>query len=144
MKRSGRFIAAMLGVAVLLAPPVLGQSQAPPAAVRIPPNAIALEGIPTVRVDAAQSGTTRHVLNAAESVKSRLLVKIIDGQYFWTSRDNRRLRLDASGPFTYLSSEPGSYVKLTRINDKLTYVEHVDMPTGSVTWWGELQIVVGK
>jgi hypothetical protein len=97
-----------------------------------------------VRIEAAQSGTTRHVLNAAESVKSRLLVKFIDGQYYWTSRDNRRLRLDASGPFTYLSSEPGSYVKLTRINDKLAYVEHVDMPTGSVTWWGELQIVVGK
>ena len=142
--KSGGFIAAVLGVAVLLAPPILGQSEAPPAAVRIPPNAIALEGIPTVRVDSAQTGTTRHVLNAAESVKSRLLVKIIDGQYYWTSRGNRHLRLDAFGPFTYLSSEPGSYVKLTRIHDKVAYVEHVDMPVGSVTWWGELQIIVGN
>jgi hypothetical protein len=144
MKRSGGLIAAMLAVAALLAPTVLGQSDSPPAPVRIPPDAIGLEGIPTVRVDAAEGGATRRVLTAAESAKSRLRVKIIDGQYYWTSRDNRRLRLDASGPFTYLSSEPGSYVKLTRINDTLAYLEHVDMPTGSVTWWGELQIVVRK
>jgi len=144
MKGSGGLIAAMLAVAALLAPTVLGQSDSLPAPVRIPPDAIGLEGIPTVRVDAAEGGATRRVLTEAESAKSRLRVKIIDGQYYWTSRDNRRLRLDASGPFTYLSSEPGSYVKLTRINDTLAYLEHVDTPTGSVTWWGELQIVVGK
>lgn len=27
----------------------------------------------------------------------------------------------------YLSSEPGKYIKLTRVNDKLSYVEHVDL-----------------
>jgi hypothetical protein len=144
MKRSAGLIAAMLAAAALLAPAIVGQSEAPPASVRIPPNAIALEGIPTVRVDAAQSGTTRHVLTEAESAKSRLRVKIVDGEYYWTSRDNRRLRLDAWGPFTYLSSEPGNYIRLTRINDKVSYVEHMDMPTGSVTWWGELQFVVRK
>ena len=60
------------------------------------------------------------------------------------SCDNRRLRLEASGPFTYLSSEPGNYIRFTRIDDKVVYVEHVDTALGSVTWWGELQVDVGR
>ena len=141
-----RFIelAAAFCVAALLAPTIVGQTQATPAPMPIPPNAVALEGLPTVRVDSAQSNTTRRILNETESVKSRLVVKIVDGQYYWTSRDNRPLRLDPSGPFTYLSSEPGNYIRFTRIDDKVSYVEHVDTALGSVTWWGELQVVVGR
>ena len=139
-----RFIelAAAFCVAALLAPTIVGQTQATPAPVPIPPNAVALEGLPTVRVASAQGNTTRRILNETESVKSRLVVKIVDGQYYWTSRDNRRLRLEASGPFTYLSSEPGNYIRFTRINDRLSYIEHLDVPTGSVTWWGELRVIV--
>ena len=137
-------LAAACGVAALLAPTIIGQTQATPASVPIPANAVALEGRPTVRVDSAQSNTTRSVLNETESAKGRLVVTIIDGQYYWTSRDNRRLRLEPSGPFTYLSSEPGRYIRFTRIDDKVAYVEHVDTALGSVTWWGELQVVVGR
>ena len=54
------------------------------------------------------------------------------------------LRLSSSGVFTYLSSEPGQYIRLTRLNDKISYIEHVDLGLGSVTWWGELRIAVGK
>ena len=142
MKRLIGLVAAMVGAAALLAPGITGQTDAIPATVRIPPGAIALEGIPAVRVDAAQDETTRRVLNQVESVNSRLVVEIVDGQYYWTSRDNRRLRLEASGPFTYLSSEPGNYIRFTRVNDRLSYIEHVDVPTGSVTWWGELRVIV--
>ena len=145
MKRfAGLAAATMLVSAALLIPTASAQSGAPTASVKIPPNAIGLDGIPTVRVDAAEGDTTRRVLDEAESLKSRLVVQIVDGQYYWTSRDNRRLRLDASGPFTYLSSEPGNYIRMTRIDDKLSYVEHVDTAFGSVTWWGELRVVVGK
>jgi hypothetical protein len=33
---------------------------------------------------------------------------------------------------------------MTRLNDRVSYVEHVDLASGSVTWWGELRIVIGK
>jgi hypothetical protein len=42
------------------------------------------------------------------------------------------------------SSEPGQYIRFTRLNDKISYVKHVDLTSGSVTWFGELRIVVGK
>jgi hypothetical protein len=141
MKLEVRFIVAAI-TSGLVAAAVFAQTG--PASVNIPANATVLEGVPAVRIDSAEGDTTRRVLDEAESAKHRLVVRIVAGEFYWTSRDNRRLRLDASGPFTYLSAEPGQYIRLTRINDKVSYVEHVDMPTGSVTWWGELRIVGGK
>lgn len=130
--------------------------QAAPQRIEIPPAATTLEGIPSVRIDSAEGRTTRQVLGVTAAKKDRLLISIVDGKYFWTSRDNRLLQLTPSGAFTYFSSEPGSYIRLTRINDKISYVEHVDaallsptprstpLPFGTVTWWGELRIVLGK
>ncbi len=82
--------------------------------------------------------------NASEAARSRLTVGLVDGRYYWTSRENRLLQKSSSGEFTYLSSDPGHYIRFTRLNDKISYAEHVDLPSGSVTWWGESSIVVGR
>ena len=121
-----------------------GQDVPRPQHVEIPAGATSLEGIPTERIDSAEGNTTRRVLDAAEAARDRLTVKVIDGQFYWTTRGNRPLRLNLSREFTYLSSEPGQYIRLTRLNDKISYVEHVDLTSGSVTWFGELRIVIGK
>lgn len=132
-------VAALAGL-LALAPPVRAQEAVP-----IPPEATTLEGVPAVRVDAGEDGTTRRVLGPAEAADDRLVVSVVDGRFYWTSRDNRMLRLESVGGFTYLSSsEPGRYIRFTRVNDRITYVEHVDMASRSVTWWGELRIVAGK
>jgi hypothetical protein len=121
-----------------------GQDTAQPQKVEIPATATTLEGVPTVRIDSAQAGATRRLLTAAEASKERLTVTVVNGQFYWTSRGNRPLRLSLSRIFTYLSSEPGQYIRLTRLDDKISYVEHVDLGLGNVTWWGELRIAVGK
>ena len=120
-----------------------GQDANQPRKVEIPATATTLEGIPTVRVDAAEGEAARQVLSAADAAKNRLTVTVVDGQFYWTSRGDRPLRLVSSGEFTYLSSEPGRYIRFTRLNDRITYVEHVDSAFGSVTWWGEMRIVLG-
>lgn len=130
-----------VGVAV---PASVGQESQEPQRVEIPATATTLEGIPTVRIDSAEGGSTRRVLTAPEAAKSRLTVGLVDGRYYWTSRGNRLLESSSFGAFTYLSSDPGHYIRFTRLNDKISYAEHVDLPSGSVTWWGELRIVVGK
>ena len=142
-RSSGVFVIAIacLGMAVSIS---LGQEPAKAQTVEIPETATTLEGIPTVRIDSAQAGATRRLLSGAEASKDRLTVTVVNGQFYWTSRGNRPLRLSSSGVFTYLSSEPGQYIRLTRLNDKISYVEHVDLGLGSVTWWGELRIAVGK
>ena len=86
----------------------------------------------------------RRLLDAMEREQSRLKVQKENGAYVWTSRDNKRLTLFNEGPFTYLSAAPGQYIRFTRVNDRITYVEHIDSPIGSVTWFGELRVVLGK
>lgn len=121
-----------------------GQAQSKSESV-IPENARALEGRPAVRIDASKEGASRRTLSSAEASKQGLKIQILNGQYYWTSRDNRPLALSSSGDFTYLTSaEPGQYVRFRRINDRIDYVEHVDMGTGSVTYWGELRIVLDR
>jgi hypothetical protein len=98
-----------------------------------------------VRVDASKEGASRRTLNSAEATKQSLKIRIVNGRYFWASREDRPLTLSSAGEFTYLtSSEPGQYVRLRRINDRIDYVEHVDMASGSVTYWGELRVVLNR
>ena len=117
--------------------------QPPPQPVEIPKSGT-LEGLPTVRIDSTEKGATRRVLTEAEAAKNRLSVRVANGLFYWTSRDNRPLRLDSTDGFMYLQDKPGSYIKFTKVDDKITYVEHVDRGLESITYWGELRIVIGK
>ena len=140
---SSRIVIAIALVSLASLPSPAQETQQP-RKVEIPSTATTLEGVPTVRIDSTETGTTRHVLGAADAAKDRLKVTVVDGTFYWTSRGNRPLQLSSTGEFTYLSSEPGKYIRITRLNDKLSYIEHVDMTSKSVTWWGELRIVVDK
>jgi len=124
---------------------VRGQEPTRPTKVTIPETATVLEGVPTVRVDSSSQGITRRVLGKVEAADNRLTIRVHDGQLFWASRNNDLLRIDTAGEYTYLSSAPGRYIKFTRLNDRISYVEHLDQKDfGSITYWGELRIVVGK
>jgi hypothetical protein len=123
---------------------VQAQGTSEPQRVQLPAGAATLEGIPTVRIDTSQQSAARKVLTPAEAKQHPLTISKMGGQYYWASRENKLLQLNSSGPYTYLSAEPGSYIRFTRINDRIDYVEHVDSPLGSVTWWGELRIAAGK
>jgi hypothetical protein len=119
--------------------------QTVPEGILVPPNAVAIEGTPVVRVDATEDHVARQLLTEREVAQNRLRIRVENGRYFWASRGNRPLTLTSSGEFIYLeSSEPGQYVRFRRVNDRLSSVEHVDMAQGSVTYWGELRIILGK
>jgi hypothetical protein len=124
---------------------VAGQTAPDSGGVLFPKNATAIEGVPSVRVDASPEGATRRQLDSAEAARQSLKIDIVNGEYVWSSRERRPLTLTSSGEFTYLTStEPGRYIRVRRVNDRLSYVEHVDMGPRSVTYWGELRIVLGK
>lgn len=137
-------LAGALSLAISI--PAYARTQGPGSLpVGIPGNATALEGIPEVRLDVTPEGAIRRQLGAEEAARSRLRIQIAGGRFFWASRDGEPLRASSAGAFTYLSSnEPGRYIRFRRLNDRLTYVEHVDTEVGSVTYWGELRIVVGN
>jgi hypothetical protein len=125
----------------LLPPPAPTHAQGAPA---IPTNATALEGVPRVRVDVTREGATRRQLDEAEAIRQRLRITIRDGR-FYRGSDQRPLLVTTTGEFIYLSTQqPGKYVRVWKLDDRFTYVEHMDMPFGSVTFWGELRVVLER
>jgi hypothetical protein len=139
---AGFVVAMTCAVLVASAVPGRGLAQTEPP---IPAGAVGLEGTPSVRVDASEDQVTRRQMTEAESAENRLRIRVENGRYFWTSRGDVPLTLTSSGEFMYLSSpEVGKYVRFQRVNDRVTYLEHVDMERGTVTYWGEVSIVLGK
>ena len=135
---------AIVTAALLTASAVRAQSPAPLQQIGVPDTATELEGRPEVRVETTQRTATRRELSASEAADSRLTIRIRDGALYWGAEE-RPLMVNPSGEFVYLSSaEPGRYVRLRRVNDRLTYVEHVDLGSRSITYWGELRIVLGR
>lgn len=121
-------------------------AQTPPAdpGLGLPAGTIRLEGLPHVRVDTSETTTTRHVLAPAQAAGDRLTIRV-DGNRYFLGTSTRPLSVERSGDFIYLSStEPGKYIRLRRVNNRLTYVEHVDQGARSVTYWGELRVVLGR
>jgi hypothetical protein len=136
-------IVTLCAAPVLAASVALAQAPGRSADVTFPANAHALEGLPQVRIDLTKEKVVRRELAPAEAAKSRLTIQILDGRFYWGDRTGVPLTLTKSGSFTYLSStEPGRYIRIQEINDTLSYIEHVDMAFGSVTYWGELRVVL--
>jgi hypothetical protein len=114
-------------------------------AAQMPAGAVSLEGLPASRVETTPDGTTRQQLAGAEVLRHQLRIRIDDGRYYWASRRDQALTLAVAGEFTYLmSNEPGHYVRIRRLTDRVTYVEHLETPLGSVTYWGEMKVVLGR
>lgn len=128
----------------LLTPAVSSQTPAAEPGLGLPAGTTRLEGLPRVRVDTTETATTRHVLAPTQAAGSRLTIRV-DGNRYFLGTSTRPLAIERSGDFIYLSStEPGKYIRVRRVNDRLTYVEHVDQGGRSVTYWGELRVVLGR
>jgi hypothetical protein len=141
---SSRFVHVLVLLAVWLLAAVPGRAQTTEARtpLALPPDAIALEGLPNLRIDTDKDRVRRQVLDAQEAAQSRLTIKVADGKLYWAGEP---VKAWEAGGFTYLSSaEPGRYIRLQYMKDKLSYVEHVDMSHVCVTYWGELRIVLAR
>jgi hypothetical protein len=138
-------ILAWLGAPVLAASVALAQAPATRSDAVFPSHAAVLEGLPRVRVDTTRDQVTRRELDAAEAARSRLTITILDGRLYRGDRTGTPLTITTADEFTYLSStRPGRYIRIQRLKDTLSYIEHVDMAFGSVTYWGELRVAVTK
>ena len=122
---------------------VAAQAQTSGAKPVIPDAASTLEGVPTVRVDTTKEGAKRRQLTGEEAAQSALKIKVVEGKYYWESRGNRPLTVTSSAntptsrPSQVNTSGCGSWTKT-----RSSHVEHVDKAWESVTFWGELRVVL--
>lgn len=106
-----------------------------------------LDARPTVKVESGEGATSRSVLSESERTKYRVIITKRDGQYFWTSREERELVYRPSGAFhTFIDPRGGGYVKIfdadtlpASVRDpgpRFHYMEHLTLWLGTITYWG--------
>jgi hypothetical protein len=144
MRRQHRIRRVLLLAGLALGVPFPSVAGDIPESVVLPTSVTALEGRPTVIVTSDGEGTERRVLTAEEARRNRLRVTVIDGRFFWASRENRPLGLTTSGAFSYLTGGPGSYVKFARYGTRIVYMEHATILLSTITYWGELDVLAGR
>ena len=105
-----------------------------------------LIGTPTTLVISSASGTKKTKLIEEYSQISRLVINRVKGEYFWASRNNMRLvSLPLRSATVFVCPGlPGNYIKFTRINGKITYIEHIVEDFETMTYWGEMQLIYRK
>ncbi len=108
---------------------------------------VVLSGIPTVRVTSSSESTSRKDLSGAERQEYGVVIIKRGDEYFWASRENKRLVYSAVPPFHYFVSPEGSgYIKVgdPKLLPKLLmegktgflYMEHVHLLFTTITYWG--------
>jgi hypothetical protein len=124
-------------VAVLLSPAVIADT--------------VFDAVPTSRVIATSTGAQRDVLSGAKQQELRVIISKVDGNYYWTTRDNVPLLLHRSGIF-YLFVDPtgGGYVEIRDTHmeteslrpegARFLYKEHLRSGMfGAFTYFGEAE-----
>jgi hypothetical protein len=91
-----------------------------PARVEPRGSAVSLQDLPPVRIDDA------------------------DGVSHSRVSDSKKTRRPEIGAYTFLSSTPGSYRRVTRITSRLSYIEQLERSQRYVTFQGGLRVALGK
>ena len=109
-----------------------------PAEFGIPDNTLSIVGIPSSRVDSSAGQTSRVELNKSERDEYKLRISLIDGKYYWTSRDNVELAYihtyGVCGMF--IPTNGHGYIKMCNSPDGVSYIEIVSMLDSSISYFG--------
>ena len=107
-------------------------------------DTVVLSGVPTIRVTSSSESTSRKDLSDAERQEYGVVIIKRGDEYFWASRENKRLVYSASGAFHYFIAPEGSgYIKVAdpkllmeKGKTGFLYMEHVHLWFETITYWG--------
>jgi len=110
-------------------------------------STLVLNATPEIRVDSGSGATTRKILSESEQNGYRVLIVKDGEQYFWATRENRKLIHRISGAYHYfIDPQGGGYVKVfdTRFlpesmreqGPRFAYYEHLSLGLQTITYWG--------
>lgn len=95
-------------------------------------------GVPSIRVTSTMEDDEREDMTGSAADDNFIQVDERDGQYYWTSRDDRPLELTRSGVYwCFVNVASGSYLKVEVFDGKMRYMEHVHRFLGTITYFGE-------
>jgi hypothetical protein len=99
------------------------------------------EGTPGTKVEVTLGAVSSEKVPKGEALQHRVLITREGDQYFWASRNNTPLyRLDSGDYVTYIAATGVGYVRVLNPSKargrKVTYMEHLTVQLGSVTYFG--------
>ncbi|TAK06897.1 MAG: hypothetical protein EPO39_07775 [Candidatus Manganitrophaceae bacterium] len=96
-----------------------------------------LSGIPDIQTKSSVEESIRIEVDSAKKKDLRVVI-IKDGdQYYWETRDHKKLIRSVQGSFIlFIDPLGGGYVKVIPLGGKVIYMEHLSQGLETFTYWG--------
>jgi hypothetical protein len=96
---------------------------------------------PTTKFQVSSEESVKTKLNSPESAKSIVWIVKKSGEYFWKSRENRKLDHVVSGIYhKFTDPKGGGYVKIEQgLDGEIKFLEHVGIGLTTFTYFGDVK-----
>ncbi len=99
-----------------------------------------LSGAPDIQTKSTVEESVRIEMDSVKKKNHRVII-IKDGdEFYWESREKRKLIRSIQGPFTlFIDPTGGGYIKVTSSEGKMIYMEHLSQGLNTFTYWGVVE-----
>lgn len=99
-----------------------------------------LSGAPDIQTKSTVEESVRIEMDSVKKMNHRVII-IKDGdEFYWESREKRKLIRSIQGPFTlFIDPTGGGYIKVTLSEGKMIYMEHLSQGLNTFTYWGVVE-----
>ncbi len=99
-----------------------------------------LSGAPDIQTKSTVEESVRIEMDSVKKKNHRVII-IKDGdEFYWESREKRKLIRSTQGPFTlFIDPTGGGYIKVTSSEGKMIYMEHLSQGLNTFTYWGVVE-----
>ncbi|MCG3116210.1 MAG: hypothetical protein LLH30_11065 [Candidatus Manganitrophus sp. SA1] len=99
-----------------------------------------LSGAPDIQTKSTVEESVRIEMDSVKKRNHRVII-IKDGdEFYWESREKRKLIRSIQGPFTlFIDPTGGGYIKVTPSEGKMIYMEHLSQGLNTFTYWGVVE-----
>ncbi|MCG3110855.1 MAG: hypothetical protein MCM46_03420 [Candidatus Manganitrophus sp. SB1] len=99
-----------------------------------------LSGAPDIQTKSTVEESVRIEMDSVKKKNHRVII-IKDGdEFYWESREKRKLIRSIQGPFTlFIDPTGGGYIKVAPSEGKMIYMEHLSQGLNTFTYWGVVE-----
>ena len=100
-------------------------------------RSLVLSGVPYVQVKSSEEESIRIEMDSVMKNDHRVVIVKEGDEYYWQTRDRKKLTRSTQGSFTlFIDPTGGGYIKVTQVDGKVIYMEHLSQGLGTFTYWG--------
>ncbi len=99
-----------------------------------------LSGLPDIQIKSTVEESVRIEMDSVKKKNHRVIIVKDGDEYYWESRERRKLIRSTQGPFTlFIDPTGGGYIKVAPAEGKMIYMEHLSQGLSTFTYWGVVE-----